>query len=121
MTRKGLLDLELRAKLFLEVIYIVDLFHAKLHLSDRSMVLFGPMSPNGDARAKDRYDEFDQGRMEDLLKNVVLYAKTFPEVERCRSYFENTQERVSYPEFLAQGLPTSIGVVEGGVSPAVDG
>ena len=108
-------------ELFPGAICIVDRFHAKPHLSDLSKVLFGPASSKGAAWTKDRYDELDQGRMEDLLKNVDIYAKTFPEAKRCRTYFENNRERMRYPEFRAQGLSTSSGVVEGGCKSVVGG
>ena len=108
-------------ELFPGAICIVDRFHAKQHLSDLSKVLLGHASPKGETWTKDRYDELDQGRIEDLLKNVGLYAKTFPEAKRCRIYFENNRERMRYPEFWAQGLSTSNGVVEGGCKPVAGG
>lgn len=108
-------------ELFPHAICIVDRFHAKQHLSDLAKVLFGPTSPKGESWTQERYDELDQGRMDDLLKSLAIYAKSFPEAKRCRTYFENNRERMRYPEFRSQGLSTSSGVVEGGCKSVVGG
>ena len=106
---------------FPHAICIVDRFHAKQHLSDLSKVMFGAKSAKGESWTRERYDELDQGRMDDLLKNLAIYEKTFPEAKRCRAYFENNRERRRSPEFWAQGLSTSSGVVEGGCKSVVGG
>ena len=111
----------LAGELFPQVICIVDRFHAKQHLSTLSKELFGPTSAKGALWTQERYEELDEGRMDDLLKSLAIYATTFPEAKRCRAYFENDRERMRYPEFRAQGLSTSSGVVEGGCKSVVGG
>ena len=59
--------------------------------------------------------------MDDLLREIGIYASRFPEAEKCRTYFQNNRERMRYPEFRALGLCTSSGVVEAGCKSIVGG
>ena len=106
--------------LFPGVLCIVDRFHAKQHLSELSKALFGA-TPKAEEWAHSRYEELDGGRMDDLLKEIGIYADRFPEAEQCRTYFQNNRERMRYPEFRAKGLCTSSGVVEAGCKSIVGG
>jgi len=95
-------------------------FHAKQHLSELSKVLFGA-TPKAEKWTHCRYEELDGGRMDDLLKEIGIYVKHFPEAEQCRTYFQNNRERMRYPEFRAMGLCTSIGVARAGCKLIVGG
>ena len=106
--------------LFPGALCIVDRFHAKQHLSELSHALFGD-SPKAEEWRHCRYEELDEGRMDDLLKEIGIYASRFPEAEQCRTYFQNNRERMRYPEFRARGLCTSSGVVEAGCKSIVGG
>lgn len=107
-------------ELFPGAIHIVDRFHAKQHLSNLSKVVFGA-TPKGEEWTRKRYEELDSGRMDNLIKEVGIYAFRFPEAKQCRTYFQNNRERMRYPEFRAQGLGTSSGVVEAGCKSVVGG
>ncbi len=106
--------------LFPGALCIVDRFHAKQHLSELSKALFGD-TPKAKEWTHCRYEELDEGRMDDLLKEIGIYASRFPEAAQCRTYFQNNRERMRYPEFRALGLCTSSGVVEAGCKSIVGG
>ncbi len=61
---------------FPEAIEIVDRFHAKQRLSDVSKAIFGAGSDLAKAWAKQRHDELDEGRLDDLLCAVQAHAST---------------------------------------------
>ncbi len=48
---------------FPDAIQIVDLFHAKHHLSDVAKAIYGPKSDLGEAWAKQRHNELDDGKL----------------------------------------------------------
>ena len=106
--------------LFPGAIGIVDRFHAKPPLSDLAKAIF-----TSDAEIKEwthrRYEELDEGRMDDLLKAIGIFASRFPEAKQCRTYFENNRKRMNYPQYRAMGLCTSSGVVEAGCKSVVGG
>ena len=101
-------------ELFPGAIQIVDLYHAKEHLSDVAKAVFGPGSDLGRQWAKRRHDELDEGRMDDLLQALSIHAESTDEARKCRDYFVRNRQRMRYPDFRAQGLSVGSGVVEAG-------
>lgn len=61
-----------------------------------------------------RYEELDERRFDPLLKALLRHASGHPEALQCAEYFRRNRQRIRYPEFHAQGLCTSTGVVEAG-------
>lgn len=106
-------------ELFPDAIQIVDLFHAKQHLSDLAKALFGPDNPLGREWARRRHLELDEGRMGTLLKAIRRYADTHDAARKCLDYLTRNQTRMRYTHFRAQGLCVSSGVVEAGVKVAI--
>ncbi len=106
-------------ELFPGAIGIVDLFHAKGHLSDVAKAIHGPTSDLGRQWAKDRHAELDEGRLDDLLDALRVHAGASDEARKCRDYIEANHHRMRYPEFRAQGLCVSSGVVEAGCKVAI--
>jgi len=104
---------------FPEAIEIVDRFHAKQYLSNVSKAIFGAGSDLAKAWAKQRHDELDEGRLDDLLRAVETHAAHCEEARKGRDYIAENRERMRYPEFHAQGLCTSTGVVEAGCKLAI--
>ena len=49
-----------------------------------------------------------------FLKALTGHAPAQQEALQCAQYFRNNRQRIRYPEFLAQELCTSPGVVEAG-------
>ena len=107
------------AELFPGTIEIVDRFHAKQHLSELSKALYGLTSPRAAQWARRRHEELDSGQFRALLAAIRRQVARSEEARRCLHYFLSNRERMRYPEFHAQGLCTSTGVVEAGCKVAI--
>jgi hypothetical protein len=107
------------AELFPETIEIVDRFHAKQHLSELSQALYGLSSRRAAQWAERRHEELDSGQFRALLTALRRQVARSEEARRCLHYFQSNRERMRYPEFHAQGLCTSTGVVEAGCKVAI--
>ena len=101
-------------ELFPGAVEVVDLFHAKGHLSDVAKAIYGATGDLGRAWARERHAELDEGRMDDLLAALRVHAGSSDEARRCLGYVTANRERMRYPEFRAKGLCVSSGVVEAG-------
>jgi hypothetical protein len=95
-------------------IQIVDLYHAKGHLWDVAKAIYGAGSDLGEQWAKQRRDELDKGKIDDVLAALRVHAPANEEARKCLDYVAGNQSRMRYPEFRAQGLCVSSGVVEAG-------
>jgi len=100
-------------------IQIVDLFHAKEHLSDVAKAIFGPRSNLGRQWAKRRHGELDEGKLDALLQALRIHAETTDEARKCMDYVTKNRSRMNYPDFRARGLCVSSGVVEAGCKVAI--
>jgi len=100
-------------------IQIVDLFHAKGHLWDVAKAIYGAGSDLGEQWAKQRRDELDEGKLDAVLAALRVHAESNDEARKCLDYVTRNQNRMRYPEFRAQGLCTSTGVVEAGCKVAI--
>ena len=98
---------------------IVDLFHAKEHLSDVGKALYGPTSDLAQAWAHQRHTELEAGHLAALLQALRTHAPVNAEAQKCLEYIERNRHRMRYPAFRAQGLCTSTGVVEAGCKVAI--
>ena len=107
------------AELFPGTIEIVDRFHAKQHLSELSKALYGLTSPRAAQWARRRHEELDSGQFHALLAALRRQVARSEEARRCLHYFQSNRERMRYPEFHAQRLCTSTGVVEAGCKVAI--
>ena len=95
-------------------IQIVDIFHAKGHLFDAAKAIYGPGTDFAAAWGKQRRDELDQGRFQDLLAALEEHADSCDEAKKTLDYFTNNRKKMRYSAFRAQGLCVSTGVLEGG-------
>jgi hypothetical protein len=109
----------LSGEYFPGAVEIVDRFHAKEHLSDVSKAIYGAGSDLGREWAKERHDELDEGRLNKLILALDTHASNCDEARKCRDYITENRQRMRYPEFHAQGLCTSTGVVEAGCKFAI--
>jgi hypothetical protein len=100
-------------------IQIVDRFHAKQHLSDLAKALYGPTHPRAVQWADRRKEELDTGKFRALLNAIRRQVCHSEDARRCLHYFQTNRQRMRYPEFHAQGLCTSTGVVEAGCKVAI--
>jgi hypothetical protein len=104
---------------FPAAVEIVDLFHAKGHLWEVAKAIYGAGSELGEQWAKQRRDELDDGRIEAVLAALQAHAASNDEARKCLGYVTTNRHRMRYPEFRAQGLCTSTGIVEAGCKTAV--
>jgi len=100
-------------------IQIVDLYHAKGHLWDVAKAIYGAGSDLAEQWAKQRRDELDEGKIDDVLAALRVHAAANDEARKCLDYVARNQSRMRYPEFRAQGLCVSSGVVEAGCKVAI--
>jgi hypothetical protein len=104
---------------FPDATQIVDRYHAKQYLSDVGKALYGPTTPRASQWAERRKEELDTGRFRALLHAIRRQVPRCDEARRCLHYFQTNRKRMRYPEFHAQGLCTSTGVVEAGCKVAI--
>lgn len=100
--------------LFPQAIQIVDRFHVKEHLSQVAKSLYEETSDEAKRWAERRHQELDEGRWKNLLAAVLRHALHSKAARDCLQYLQRNRRRMRYPEFHAQGLCTSSGVVEAG-------
>lgn len=101
-------------ELFPRALQIVDRFHVKQTLSTVAKAVYGSDSPLAHQWARRRHAELDAGKFPDLLRAVRRHADTCHEARKCFQYLHRNRDRMRYPQFEAQGLCTSTGVVEAG-------
>jgi hypothetical protein len=106
-------------ELFPGAVQIVDLFHAKGHLWDVAKAIYGAGSDIGEQWAKQRRDELDDGKIDAILTALRTHADSNDEARKCVGYVTENRHRMQYPEFRAQGLCVSSGVVEAGCKVAI--
>jgi hypothetical protein len=106
-------------ELFPRAIQIVDRFHVKEHLSNLSKILYVHKPQQAKAWSKRRHEELDSGRLPDLLRALRRHADRCDDARKCSQYIHGNRERMRYPQFHAQGLCTSSGVVEAGCKLAI--
>jgi len=98
---------------------ILDRFHAKEKLHTIAKDIYGPKSDLWRPWAKQRGDELDSGDTAALLEALAPQVSTSEEARKGVGYFTVNRTRMRYPEFEAQGLCTSSGVVEAGCKRAI--
>jgi hypothetical protein len=104
---------------FPDAAQIVDRYHAKQRLSDLGKALYGLTDPRATEWTERRKEELDTGKFQALLNAVRRQIPRSDEARRCLHYFQTNRDRMRYPEFHAQGLCTSTGVVEAGCKVAI--
>ena len=104
----------LAQELFPGATEIVDRFHVKQHLSEVAKALY-PTDPRRARQwAEQRHQELDVGQSRGLRRALLRQAPRCEPARKCAEYIQRNQHRMRYPEFHAQGLCTSSGVVEAG-------
>jgi hypothetical protein len=103
---------------FPDAIQIVDLYHAREHLSALAKIVYGPSSREAKHWAQARIEELDAGNVEAVL---TAMARLRPrnddiknDVRKAGGYFQTNAERMRYRLFRGQGLFVGSGVVEAG-------
>jgi hypothetical protein len=102
----------------LEVVEIVDIYHAWEHLWQVANAVFGAGSPAAAAWVeplKWRLEEAGAGPIIAALDALAAGATTeaaADEVRKARGYFAEHAARMDYPRFVARRLPIGSGIVE---------
>lgn len=108
----------LAAEHFPGAIEIVDLYHAREHLSDLSKLVYGVASKKASQWATARSAQLDEGQIESLLLSLRRLRPSAPQtqeaVRQTISYFDHNRQRMRYAEFRRQGLFVGSGVIEAG-------
>jgi hypothetical protein len=99
-------------------IQIVDLYHAREHLSDLSQIVYGIGSEKARQWNTDRKAELDKGDVEAVLRSMRRLRpqcdQVKAEVRKTANYFDNNKERMRYGKFREMGLFVGSGVIEAG-------
>jgi len=97
---------------------IIDLYHAREHVSNLCRLLFGPDEKRM-KRWRDRWwADLDAGTVEKITGQARCRLPENPELRKNAAteirYLEKNKERMRYAEFRAEGLFVGSGVVEAG-------
>lgn len=99
-------------------IQIVDLYHAKEHLSKLANDIFGHSTDLAQKWATARHKELESGNMDAVLSSITC-QKSQPgergeKASKEFDYFTNNRHRMRYDYFRSLGLCVGSGVVEAG-------
>jgi hypothetical protein len=97
----------------------VDIGHAQQHVWKVARAVFGSNTPEASAWADRSCSLLVEGKIEDLVEEIVLLAPVPPEPGSSRSvtdierdYFISNAARIRYPAFRAQGMHVGSGIAE---------
>ena len=97
-------------------IQVVDLYHAREHLSGLAKILYAPGTHKAKAWAQARISDLDAGNIETLVGSL---ARVRPSATNCKdelrntsAYFESNAHRMRYADSRQRALFVGSGVVE---------
>jgi hypothetical protein len=106
-----------------EAIQVVDLYHAKEHLSQLASAIFGAGTDLARKWAGDRHHELESEGFDDLLQTIRCQMPSSGNIGATASreldYFLNNRQRMRYAYFRSLGLCVGSGVVESGCKVAI--
>ena len=114
------------AEHFPGAVQIVDLWHAKEHVWKVARAVFGPPTPQARAWAERACSLLVEGKIENLVEEIVVLppippepgtSRSVPDIER--DYFIRNAGRMRYPAFRAQGMHVGSGIAEAGCKTVV--
>jgi hypothetical protein len=109
----------LAAEHFPDAVQIVDLWHARQHVWKVARAVFGPNTPEAAAWAEHVCSLLVEGKLEELVEEIVVFppippepgtARSVPDIER--DYFISNAARMRYPAFRTQGMHVGSGIAE---------
>lgn len=103
---------------FPEAIFILDLYHARQHVSELCKIFF-PAEEKQLVQKRIRWwTDLDGGQVEKIVRQARQHLPAEPQArqkaETEMAYLEKNKERMRYADFRAQGLFVGSGVVEAG-------
>jgi len=109
----------LAAEHFPTAVPIVDIWHAREHVWKVARAVFGPNTPEASAWAEQACSLLGEGKIEDLVEEIVVLPPVPPEPGTSRSvpdierdYFISNAARMRYPAFRAKGMQIGSGIAE---------
>jgi hypothetical protein len=103
---------------FPEAKLIIDLYHARQHVSELCKTLFVGNEKNIRQQRMRWWTDLDDGKVEKIIHQAQLYLPQDAEAKKKAEieirYLEKNAESMRYAEFRAQGLFVGSGVVEAG-------
>lgn len=102
---------------FPEATLIIDLYHAREHVSELCKILHGF---EGKKMAQQRirwWTDLDEGKVEKIITQARKFNRNLDSTKRMETeihYLEKNKERMRYAQFRAQGLFIGSGVIEAG-------
>jgi len=101
-----------------DAIQIIDLAHAKEHLTKLVDAIYGEQTDLSKRWASDQHINLEDGNMNDVLAAISCHTAKSGKVGEAATrefgYFNNNQDRMRYDYFRLQDLCVGSGVVEGG-------
>ncbi len=114
------------AEHFPGAVQIVDVWHAREHVWRVARAVFGSNTPEVSAWAEHACSLLVEGKIEDLVEEIVVFppippepgaSRSVPDIER--DYFIGNAGRMRYPAFRAQGMHVGSGIAEAGCKTVV--
>ncbi len=101
--------------------HIVDIYHAREHLSDLAAHL-AFITPDPPAWLAARSEELDAGNVQAIIgaaRQYPLAATKAAELDTKLGYFERNAHRMRYADFRKLGMFTGSGAIEGGIKAVI--
>jgi len=103
---------------FPQAISIIDLYHAREHISGLCRILFGSDDKRMERQRQRWWEDLDGGRVEKIILQARQYLPDDPELKKTAEveiqYLDKNKQRMRYAKFRAEGLFVGSGVVEAG-------
>ena len=103
---------------FPQSLMIIDLYHAREHISRLCRVLFGANEKTMERRRRRWWTLLDRGKVETIISQACPFLPEDPDLRKIGlaeiRYLNKNKERMRYNKFRAQGLFIGSGVVEAG-------
>jgi hypothetical protein len=103
---------------FPQALMIIDLYHAREHVSALCRTLFESNEKKMERRRRRWWALLDEGKVETIISQASLLLPEDPDLRKVVAaeirYLNKNKERMRYNEFRAQGLFIGSGVVEAG-------
>ena len=96
---------------------IIDLYHAREHVSELCKILHGSEGKKMEQQRIRWWTDLDEGKVEKIItqaRKFNLNLESTKKMETEIHYLEKNKERMRYAQFRAQGLFVGSGVIEAG-------
>jgi Uncharacterised protein family (UPF0236) len=102
---------------FPEATLIIDLYHAREHVSELCKILYGSEGKKMEQQRIRWWTDLDEGNVEKIIiqaRKINQNSDSTKKKDKEINYLEKNKERMRYAQFRAQGLFVGSGVIEAG-------